>query len=180
MSGSEFTLRVAGPNDADAVTAVLASAYPALMAPDYDPAVLAATLPSMAKANPMLLASDTYYVMEAPGGRIVSCGGWTREEPGTRKIEDGIAHVRHFGTHVDWIRKGLGRAIFERCRREALAASVYSFRCFSSLGAEPFYASLGFHVVERTEITIGGGLKFPSITMVWTDRPMNTGSDAIP
>jgi hypothetical protein len=74
----------------------------------------------------------------------------------------------------------LGKAIFERCRQEALAEGVHGFRCFSSLGAEPFYASLGFHVVERAEITIGGGLKFPSITMVWTDRPMNTGSDAIP
>ena len=171
MSGDRFTLRVARQDDAEPVTAVLASAYPGLMAPDYDTAVLAAVLPAMTVANPGLLASGTYYVQETPGGLIVSCGGWTHEEPGTRRIGSGIAHVRHFGTHVDWIRKGLGTGIFERCKQDAAAARVHTFRCFSSLGAEPFYASLGFHPVERFDLAIGGTLKLPTVAMVWTDRP---------
>ncbi len=175
MSGTHFTLRVARQADAESVTAVLASAYPGLMAPDYDPQVLAVALPGMARANPGLLAAGTYYVQEAPGGRIVSCGGWTHVEPGTNKVENGIAHVRHFGTHVDWIRKGLGTGIFARCRQEALAAGVHTFKCFSSLGAEPFYAALGFRVVERTDIPIGGALKFPTIVMVWSAAPTVTG-----
>ena len=175
MSGHRFHLRVARQTDADAVTAVLASAYPGLMAPDYDPAVLVLTLPAMTVANPALLASGTYYVQEAPGGRIVSCGGWTHDEPGTKKLENGVAHVRHFGTHVDWIRKGFGSAIFERCKQEALAAGVHTFKCFSSLGAETFYASLGFRAVERIDLTIGGNMKFPTITMIWTNQPTTKG-----
>ncbi len=170
MSGHQFTLRVARQTDADAVTTVLASAYPALMAPHYDPALLAATLPAMTVANAGLLASGTYYVEESPGGRIVSCGGWSHEEPGTNKVEHGVAHVRHFGTHVDWIRRGLGTDIFTRCKQDALAAGIHTFTCFSSLGAEPFYAALGFHAVERVDLPIGGTEKFPSVTMVWTDR----------
>ena len=170
MSGDEFTLRVARPTDAEAVSAVLASAYPALMAADYDPAVLAVTLPAITVANPGLLASGTFYVQALPAGQIVSCGGWTHEEPGTKKLENGVAHIRHFGTHVDWLRHGLGSGIFRRCRMEARAAGVHAFMCFSSIGAEPFYASLGFRVVERIDLTIGSGLKFPSVTMAWTDR----------
>ena len=100
---------------------------------------------------------------------MVSCGGWTREEPGTNRVQDGLAHVRHFGTHVDWIRKGLGAGIFERCRQEALAAGVHTFRCFSSLGAERFYAFLDFCVVERVELSIAG-MRFPTVVMVWTSR----------
>ena len=171
MSGEPCVVRLARPSDAEAVTAVLASAYPALMAADYDPAVLAVVLRAVTIANPVLLASGTYYVQQAPGGRIVSCGGWTHEEPGTSRVENGVAHIRHFGTHVDWIRHGLGTAIFERCRQAAGGVGVHTFRCFSSIGAEPFYASLGFHVVERTIVDIGGTLKLPSIAMAWTKRP---------
>ena len=175
MSGPGFHLRTARQSDADAVTAVLTSAYPQLMAPNYDPAVLAVTLPAMTIANPGLLASGTYYVQEAPGGRIVSCGGWTHTEPGTNRVENGVAHVRHFGTHVDWIRRGFGTAIFARCKQEAFAAGIHTFKCFSSLGAEPFYASLGFRTVERIDLTIGDTMKFPTVTMVWIDRPMTEG-----
>ena len=171
MSVQQFDLRVARQSDAEAVTAVLESAYPGLMAADYDAAVLAVTLPAMTRANAALLASGTYYVQETHGAGIVSCGGWTHEEPGTNKVENGVAHVRHFGTHVDWVRRGLGAGVFARCKQDAVAAGVHTFRCFSSIGAETFYASLGFGVVERTEIVIGGRLKFPTVVMVWTDRP---------
>ncbi len=170
MNEKHIELRVARLADTDAVTAVLASAYPALLAPDYDPAVLAVALPSMTTANPGLLASGTYYVQVAPGGRIVACGGWTRAEPGTNRIEDEVAHVRHFGTHVDWIRRGLAAGIFARCRQEALAAGVRTFRCYSSLGAAPFYTALGFRIVERIDLSIGGKTTFPTIAMVWSQR----------
>ncbi len=169
MNEPRCILRQASPNDAEGVTAVLANAYPALMAPDYDTATLEAVLPAMVVANARLLASGTYHVQEAPGGTIVSCGGWTVEAPGTNAIENGVAHIRHFGTHANWIRKGLGAAIFERCRNQALPRGIQIFRCFSSLNAEAFYAALGFRVVERTEIQIGGQLKFPTVVMVWTD-----------
>jgi GNAT superfamily N-acetyltransferase len=145
------------------------------MAPDYDPAVMAVILPAIMRANPGLLASGTYYVQEVRGGPVVSCGGWTHEEPGTNSVETGVAHIRHFGTHVDWIRQGLGAGIFERCRQQALAAGIHTFRCFSSLSAEPFYRSLGFHAVERIDLAIGGDMKLPTVTMVWTDRQITEG-----
>ncbi len=173
MSGNRCQLRIAGPADAGGVTSVLASAYGRLLVPHYDPAVLAAALPRIAAANPRLLASGTYFVQETAdaqataGGRIVACGGWTHEAPGTGKVEPGIAHVRHFGTHADWTKQGLGAAIFERCRREALAAQVHTIICFATLGAEGFYRSLGFRVVECVVLTMGGGVQFPSVTMIW-------------
>ena len=180
MNEDRISLRVARQSDASAVTAVLASAYAELMAADYEPAALAAALPAMTVANAELLGSGTYYVQEAAGGRVVSCGGWTHHGPGTRMIEEGVAHIRHFGTHVGWIRKGLATGIFERCKQDARAAGVRAFRCFSSLGAEPFYASLGFYVVERTVLTIGGSTKFPTVTMAWTEQPTaREGPDAL-
>jgi hypothetical protein len=166
-----YILRVAQPTDADAVTAVLASAYPGLLAHDYDQAVLAAVLPSMTTANPKLLASGTYYVQQTPDGRIVSCGGWTTEEPGTNKVEDGVAHLRHFATHVDWIKQGLGAGIFDRCRQDAFAAGVGTLICFSSLSAVAFYTSFGFSVRDHTDLVMRSGAKFPTVIMEWHATP---------
>jgi GNAT superfamily N-acetyltransferase len=168
--GTGFRLRVARTDDADGVTAVLASAYPQLLGPAYDPAVLALALPKMTAASPRLLASGTYYVQEAPDGQIVACGGWTHAEPGTGKIANSLAHLRHFGTHPDWTGQGLARAIAERCRAGAVAAGVRRLNCFSTLSAEPFYTALGFIAVERIELAMGDGVRFPSVLMVW-DKP---------
>ena len=51
------SVRVATPADADAVAAILADSYPALMAPAYDAGLLASTLPEITRPNPALLAS---------------------------------------------------------------------------------------------------------------------------
>ncbi|MBA4174894.1 MAG: GNAT family N-acetyltransferase, partial [Hyphomicrobium sp.] len=55
-----LSIRVATPEDREAVTRLLQRSYPALMAGSYEPAVLAAALPLMTQANPALLASGTF------------------------------------------------------------------------------------------------------------------------
>jgi N-acetylglutamate synthase-like GNAT family acetyltransferase len=133
--------------------------------------MLAAVLPSMTTANLKLLASGTYYVQQTPDGRIVSCGGWTPEEPGTNRVEDGVAHLRHFATHVDFIKQGLGAGILDRCRQDALAAGVGTLMCFSSLSAVAFYTSFGFSVHNYTDLIMRSGAKFPTVIMEWRAAP---------
>lgn len=166
-----MTLRIALPEDADAVTAVLADAYAALMPQSYDTAALAAVLPAMTRANPTLLTSGTYYVQELADGRIVACGGWTHEEPGTGKIELGIAHVRHFATASNMIRRGLASRILGRCITEAGTAGVHTLMTYASLHAEPFYASFGFVVLRRTAVEIGQASSFATSIMALHVEP---------
>ncbi len=137
------------------------------MASAYDATVLAISLPAMTRANPALLSSGTYYVQEL-AGRIVACGGWTFEEPGSAKIAAGVGHIRHFATVTDAARKGLGRGIVERCKQDARAATLHTLMAYASLNAEPFYASLGFVTIRRTALKIGDGLNFPTVVMAWT------------
>lgn len=162
----DFRIRVAGPDDAAAIEAVLAASYPVLMAPAYEPGVLAAALPLITRANPKLIAAGTYYVAENPAGRVVACGGWTPDRPGTGEIEPGLAHVRHFAVDPAWSGRGLGRALFERCRQEAQAAGRTRFECFSSLNAEPFYRHLGFATRARADVPLGPTVTFPSLLML--------------
>lgn len=161
---SGILIRVATPDDAGAVTAVLQDSYPQLMAAAYDAATLDSAMPAMAVANPALLASGTYHIAEADG-QVVGCGGWSFERPGTAEVEPGVAHIRHFGARPEWAGHGIGRRLYERCEAEARAAGARVFECYSSLNAEPFYASLGFEKIARIDVPMRNGATLPSVHM---------------
>jgi predicted N-acetyltransferase YhbS len=164
MSSLQFSTRLATPDDFAGVDALMRASYPALMASAYEPAILAPALKFMARANPKLLGSGTYYVAEA-GELIVGSGGWTREYPGRTDVHAELAHLRHFGTHPQWTQRGIGRAIYRWCEAAACAAGVRAFECQASLNGEPFYAALGFLTVGRVEASLGPDLRLPSVLM---------------
>lgn len=159
-------VRPATPDDAGAVSAVLAASYPVLLAPAYDPDLLARVLPVMTRANPRLLACGTFHVAEIEGLGVVGCGGWTRERPDDPRapIDPALGHLRHFGTRPEVLRRGVGRAIFARCAAEARAAGVGRFECWSTLVARSFYESLGFVVRETIAVPMPGG-SLPALRM---------------
>jgi GNAT superfamily N-acetyltransferase len=159
------TIRIATEEDADAVSALLSASYPALLADYYDRAVLDLALPLITKANPMLLASGTFYFAESQGYSVTACGGWTMEQPGTGTLESGIAHIRHFGTHPNWVRQGLARAILERCVEDASARDVRVLECQSTLAAEEFYAAQGFKTLGTIEVILTPNVPFPALLM---------------
>lgn len=160
-------VRVAGAEDEEAVTSLLHASYPALLATGYDPKLLARALPLMVRANPALLASRTYYLALAEDGTAVGCGGWTLQRPGAPQepVDPSLGHIRHFGVHPRWTRRGIGRALFERCTQDASATGVVSFECYATLVAERFYRSLGFETVGPILVTMGPGVEFPSLRM---------------
>jgi N-acetylglutamate synthase-like GNAT family acetyltransferase len=119
----------------------------------------------MTRANPKLLSSGTYYVAESEAGSIVGCGGWTRERPGEDAQVGRIGHVRHFGTHPDWIRRGIGSAIFQRCREQARASGISELECYASLNAERFYAALGFERIAVADFELGPGVSLTGCHM---------------
>jgi GNAT superfamily N-acetyltransferase len=161
----EYSLRAATPGDGEAVSALLEASYPQLLAPDYDARLLAAALPLMTRANPRLLASGTYYVAEARGDAVVGCGGWSVEAPGGGDSKPGTAHIRHFATHPEWTRRGIGRALLKRCLEEARAQGVGNLECLSTLTAEAFYHSAGFVTVGPVDVPMSPTVGLPSVRM---------------
>lgn len=160
-----YKIRTANPRDAQAIEEMLKTSYPKLMAAAYDPAVLDPVLEMITKANLSLLSSETYYVAETEDGLVVGCGGWTIEKPpGVEDVGSQVGHLRHFGTHPDWTRCGIGRAVFRQCESAARSANVIALEVCSSLNAVKFYASLGFGIVKRITIPIGPN-QFPSMLM---------------
>ena len=158
-------IRTASIEDSDSVTALLRASYPVLMRGAYEDSLLDAVLPAMTVAQPGLLRSGTYYVAEAADGPIVGCGGWTRERPGGNETEPGLAHIRHFGVHLDWTRQGVGRELYTRCQKDARNAGVSKFECYASLNGESFYAALGFKRDRVIDVEMRDGILFPSVRM---------------
>lgn len=153
------------PEDELPVSGVLAASYPALMRPSYDAEVLAAALPLMTRANSSLLAAGTFYVAEVADGSLAGCGGWSLQRPENNEVEAGLAHLRHFASHADWLGRGIGRAIYARCEDAAGRRGVRRLQCYASLNAEGFYAALGFVSVGEIAVAMGAGLTLPSILM---------------
>lgn len=159
-------LRTARPEDQAAVTALLRHSYGALMAGAYPADLLKQALPFITRANPVLLASGRYALIEDETGRLVACGGWSRERPGSAEVIAGLAHIRHFAVHPDAIRRGLGRKLYEWCEDAARAAEATEFECHASLNAEAFYRRLGFRRQGEMHLRLGAGATLPAIVMV--------------
>jgi N-acetylglutamate synthase-like GNAT family acetyltransferase len=162
---NEYSIRIATPGDASAVEALLQVCYPLLMERAYDARVLAQALSVMTKANPKLLSSGTYYVAGTIDGSIIGCGGWTPGRPDTGRIEKHVGHLRHFGTHPAWIKRGIGKAIYQRCEVSAGAAGIRTFDVYSSLNAEPFYQALGFRPLRHLSLELSPGIVLPAVLM---------------
>ena len=162
---NDYAVRVATLSDAAGVSALLQAAYPILMEPAYDEVLLAPALTLMTRANPALLASGTFFIAESRDGLVVGCGGWTPERPGDGAVEATLGHIRHFGTHPDWTRRGIGRAIYRLCEADARSAGITSFECYSAFNAEGFYSGLGFDRIRGIELELGPGVALPGVLM---------------
>ena len=160
-----FTLRVAESDDEAAVTTLTQASYSVLMRAAYDQDLLDKALPIICRANPRLLASETYFLAVTGDDDVIGAGGWSREQPGTLKILEGVGHIRHFATHPDWACRGVGRAIHERCVDEARTAGLDRLECYASLNAVDFYAKLGFNAMQAMDVSLSDVCVMPVMLM---------------
>ena len=157
---TQLAIRVATPADREMLDGLIAASYATLDDGLYDRAALAAAMPAMSKANPKLLASGTYYIVEIDG-EPAACGGWTREAPHTGLIEDHIL--------IQATRRDAARGLLDHCLAEAAAAGIRLMKSQSTLLAEPFYASAGFRRVAAAKAEMAPGIELPVVRM---ERPL--------
>ena len=116
------SVRIASPNDHDDVSRLLKASFSVLLRCAYEPSVLKAALPFMTVAQVALLPLRHLLRGRDKKGGCCRLRWLTRERPGTGEVLPRLGHIRHFGVHPDWIGRGIGRAIFDRCRKDAKAA----------------------------------------------------------
>ena len=123
-----------------------------------------------------LIDDQTYFVADS-GGELIGCGGWSRHrtlfggdqyasrDRGWLDPRTEPARIRAFFIHPAHARKGVGRAILNRCETEARAAGFRALELMSTLPGISFYRSCGYLGDEPTELQVGEGVTIGLLLM---------------
>jgi GNAT superfamily N-acetyltransferase len=172
----EVALRLATLADAEAIDELMKESGAALFPAYYDARQTASAVRFVARADPLLLADGTYFVLES-GGELVGCGGWSRrdrlytgsgESSADGRLLDPAtepAKVRAMFVRGDWTRRGLGRRIIEECERAARAEGFRRLSLLATLPGVPLYAACGFVVGEEVEVALEDGVTIACVAM---------------
>lgn len=146
--------------------ALYGRSYPALLKHSYPPSILVTAIPLLAKVQPRLIASGTYFVVTDDLGAIVGAGGWSALEPRSgRGGAPATGHVRHVVTDHKRVRQGIGRALMGHIFDHARAAGMTRLDCLSTLMAVPFYAACGFEEGRHMTLPLQPGIDFRAVFM---------------
>lgn len=161
----QLTLRRTTSADMMALDGLFAASYPVLLKPDYPPSVLVTALPLISRAQPALLRSGSYFMIENADGRALAAGGWTQSAPQGGVGPRDMGHVRHVVTHPATVRQGLARRLLGHVFTTARQAGLRRLMCQSTRTAVPFYRAMGFVPRGDIVVTLRPGIGFPAVEM---------------
>ena len=142
----------------------------------YDDVQIESALRFLFGVDTSLVEDGTYHVVEIEG-LVVAAGGWSRRRTlfGGDRWKRGVdevldpsrepARIRAFFVHPAWSRRGLGRLLFESCRREASVAGFRRLELMATLPGEPLYRALGFAADERVALELPDGVRVQLVRM---------------
>ena len=173
-----LSLRRAEPRDVVPIRELMERAITELQSHVLSPAQVEASRMGMG-LDTQLIADGTYFVVEAPGGALAGCGGWSRRatlyggnhsggrdarllDPATER-----ARIRAMYTHPDYVRQGVGRRILAASEAAARAEGFRALEMAATLAGKPFYARCGYEV-ERAFIDAQGEVGVPLFVMTRT------------
>lgn len=176
-----FRVRAAQRADIPAIERLIERSVRALSVSFYDGAQIESALTFMFGVDSQLVDDATYFVVEAEQA-LAAAGGWSRRRTlfGGDQWKHGAdepldptrepARIRAFFVDPAWARRGLGRALFDACLRDARAEGFRRLELMATLPGEPLYRVLGFSADERTELTLPDGVRVPLVRM---SRPID-------
>jgi len=176
MADPSFRLRLARRSDVPTLERLIERSVEQLGAGWYSAEQIASALRFMFGVDTQLIDDATYHVVHHDE-RIVAAGGWSRRrtlfggdqwkheadlplDPTTE-----AARIRAFFVDPGFARRGLGRALFDRCVADARAAGFTRLELMATLPGEPLYRALGFADEERIELPLPDGVRVPLVRM---------------
>ena len=172
----EIKLRKAELSDRPAIAQLIKLSARELSREEYSDTQIEGAVASVFGVDSDLIYDGTYFVAEVSGA-LVGCGGWSKRRTlfggdqyaGRESTElspsSDAARIRAFFIHPEWARKGIGRAILERCEAEAQASGFRSLELMATLPGLNFYRALGYVGHERVTYDLDGGVSIDFIPM---------------
>lgn len=170
-------LRLAAMADVPALEALIAASVRGLQAGDYTEAQREGALGSVFGVDRALIEDGTYFVIEADGGELAACGGWSRRatlfgSDASPVKEDrwldpacDAARIRAFFVAPAFARRGLGRRLLAACEEAARRAGFQTFELMATLTGVPLYERHGFGARELASVQLGNGERMSLVRM---------------
>jgi GNAT superfamily N-acetyltransferase len=171
-----WTLRTARLDDIPLLQRLIAASSRGLARADYSDAQIEAALLGAWAVDSQLIRDGTYFVIET-NGEPVACGGWSyrrtlfggdaqvEREPDVLNPAREAARIRAFFVRPDHARRGLGRALLERCEAEARAHGFHNAELMATLPGQRLYRALGYAGEEREAYPLSDGLTIDFVRM---------------
>ena len=176
MVAGKLTVRKAQRVEREALDALIAASARELGRRDYTDAQLDRAIGNVFGVDSELIEDGTYLVAEI-NGALAGCGGWSRRKTlfgaDARAGRDSTAldpakdaaKIRAFFVHPDFTRRGVGRALYDRCEAEARAAGFAALELMATLGGLSLYMALGFEPADAIDYDLGNGLSMRFVPM---------------
>jgi GNAT superfamily N-acetyltransferase len=169
-------LRKANLYDRPAIKQLIELSARSLSRADYSDEQIEGAIENVFGVDSDLIHDGTYFVAET-SCLLVGCGGWSKrrtlfggDQYSNRESTEldpscEAARIRAFFIHPEWARKGVGRAILEKCEAEAKASGFQSLALMATLPGLNFYRALGYVGSERVTYDLGGGVSIDFVPM---------------
>lgn len=176
MNVFEFRLRPARLEDCDTLRTLIAHSARELSAGDYTPEQVEGALQGAFGVDTQLIRDQTYLVAEADG-KIVGCGGWSKRrtlfgsdartdrDAGQLNPPTDAAKIRAFFVDAAYARRGIGKAILERCESEALAQGFTRYELMATRPGVRLYAAFGYIPGDAIQYALPNGATIEFVPM---------------
>lgn len=173
---TDWTVRLAQPEDTHALERLICSSVRALHSKYYSPEQIEAALGTVFGVDQQLIDDGTFFVTESRS-EIIGCGGWSkrRAQFGSSAVRINPdpeidpsrepARIRAFFVHPAWVRRGIGRSILAECERAIRRRQFHRADIVATLPGEPLYVAAGYAVTERFAIPLTPGLTLPVVRL---------------
>lgn len=91
--------------------------------------------------------------------------GLDTEEPGSGKVTEGEAHIRHFAVHPESVRRPIGASLLLRCFSDARSVGIRKLNCISTLNAVRFYQAFNCAQKPAMSLKASSSSAFASTTI---------------
>lgn len=172
----EYIVRKATLDDREAIAELIAESARHLSRDHYGDAQIEAAVASVFGVDSDLIYDGTYFVAEQ-AGTLIGCGGWSRRKKlyggdrfSNRDAEyldpaSDPAKIRAFFVHPQHARKGVARAILDRCEQEANEHGFRALELMSTLPGIKFYEACGYSRHGNFDLELDDGVKLPLVPM---------------
>ena len=173
----DFVVRKATLDDKPAITILIAESVRGLSRDDYtDEQIESAIKTAVFGVDTDLIIDGTYFVVEV-AGQLIGCGGWSKRktlfggDQFTERASEELdpraepAKIRAFFVHPQWVRRGIGKTILQRCESDAQAHGFQSLEMMATLPGLKMYQVFGYIVSEQVLYKMNDGVAIEFVRM---------------